>query len=81
MVRLWHSADPDPTGPAAVEEMGSATFLAAWVAQDRSQSQTVGAALTNAAIRGVLKIYYQTYWYFRGAADLDLVAKLVRLFL
>lgn len=28
-------------------------------------SQTVGAVLTNAAIREVLKIYYQTYWYFR----------------
>lgn len=60
-----HSADLGPTGQAAVEETGSATFLAARVAQVRSQSQTVGAALTNAAIKGVLTIYYQTYWYFR----------------
>lgn len=50
---------------AAVEKTGSATFLAAWVAQVRSQTQTVGETLTNAAIREVLKIYYQTYWYFR----------------
>ena len=59
------SDDRSPTGHAAVEETGSATFLAAWVAQVRSQSQTVGAVLTNAAIRGVLQIYYQTYWYSR----------------
>lgn len=50
---------------AAGEETGSATFLAAWVAQVRSLSETVGATLTNAAIKGVVKIYYQTYWYFR----------------
>lgn len=43
------SADLAPTGEAAVEETGSATFLDARVVQVRVKPQTVGAALTNAA--------------------------------
>lgn len=51
--RLISSLAPcAPLTWAAVDEMGSATLLGAWIVPVRSQSQTVGATLTNAAIRG-----------------------------
>lgn len=59
----------------------SGTFLAAWYCTSQTQSETVGAALTNVAIRKGAENLSPNILVFQGAADLDLVTLLMRIFL